>query len=164
MNARLLRPMGHALSLILLAACGRPPPEGELRLRAEAAEKLGVSAPVLPEIHSSAVPRPTRTLAEQMRGLMGGGERAVRYFSADSRTIAVLIPTRSFEGEDPHVVVASHGEGEAAAYPALRTNEAVDRYCPAEGVLGPQAAARDSADGCRYFDPHPLPEPVPPPE
>ena len=72
-----------------------------------------------------------------------------------------LIPSRSFEGEDPHVVAAIGAGGKPIRTVLIPSYGAIDVYCPAAGAVDPGSLARDSADGCRYIR---LPHATPPAE
>ncbi|MBB4634116.1 hypothetical protein [Longimicrobium terrae] len=149
-------------AVLLLGAC-RGEPTGRLVLRADAAATLGLRATAFAGVDSSSVPRAARDQAARVRDALGGGRRAVRFYASDDGEIATLIPARSFEGEDPHVVAGLRTGAADPAKTILYTYDAVESYCPAEGALGAHSVARDSADGCRYFSPVPIPPAAAPP-
>jgi hypothetical protein len=131
-------------------------PAGRLRLTDSGARELGLRERMLVQIDSQRVPPMTRTRTNRLRGELGGDTSAVRYYAGrDGRLLAALVPSRSFESQDPHVVVVFGHDGSPAA--GLSTYAAVEVYCPASGPTDPQYSARDSVDGCRYF--HPLQPP-----
>lgn len=156
--------LAATLALIpLLASCREDDGKGRLVLRAEAAGRLGLRETVFAEIDSSRVPASAREKPARMRDQLGGGRRAVRFYSSPGGEIAILVPTRSVEGEDPHVVMGMRAGADRPATTILHSYEAVQSYCPAEGAMGEDALAVDSTDGCRYVRPVPVPEAVPAP-
>lgn len=136
-------------------------PHGRLLLRDSAARRLGLGTRELREVDSLRVPLAVRRQADELRGAWGGDSASVvRYYAGAGGQLAVLVPTRSFEGEDPHAVVAFGPDGSALARLALSSYEAVEVYCPASGPTHPGASSRDSTDGCRYFHPVPVGSPM----
>lgn len=131
---------------------GDDDPAGRLVLRDSAARRIGLQKRVLRQVDSLRVPPAVRIQANQLRGdLNGDATHAVRYYAESDAWFVALVPSFSFEGEDPHVVVAFRRDGSRLARLALGSYEAVEVYCPAEGPTHPNASSRDSTDGCRYF-------------
>jgi len=129
-------------------------PAGRLVLRVSAARQLGLSGRTFVQVDSLRVPSAVRKQANELRGVLGGDTTAeVRYYVESSGQLAVLIPSRSFEGEDPHVVGGFGIDGTPLARVMLPSFGAAEVYCPASGQTHPQASSRDSTDWCRYFRP-----------
>jgi hypothetical protein len=135
---------------------------GRLVLRDSAAYQLGLPGRELLQVDSLRVPTEARAQATRLRGELQGDTAAeVRYYAGGDGQFAALIPSWSFEGEDPHVVAVIDARG-ALTRALLPTYVAVEVYCPASGHTQPEASSRDSSDGCRYF--HPVaPEAAPEP-
>ena len=125
-------------------------PAGRLRLTDAAARQFGLRERTLAEVDSLRVPPAVRTRVSLLRGELGGDTfEVVRYYAGQDGRLAALIPSSSFEGEDPHVVSVFGRDGSSRL--GLPSYVAVEVYCPASGRMGAHSSARDSADGCRYF-------------
>jgi hypothetical protein len=149
----LLRPWLLVLPIlgVSLGACDADPKpvRGRVLLQPEAARALGTVNGEMVQIDSAAVPRLVRERATRMRQELEGGTNPIRYYPADNGRYVALVPSRSFEGEDPHVIASFDQIGKLiGAQPAYTS---VQVYCPAEGVTDKFSSSQDGADGCRYF-------------
>ena len=125
---------------------------GRLVLRDFAARQLGLQQRVLRQVDSLGVPPAVRIQANRLRhDVSGDSTHAVRYYAESDAWFVALVPSFSFESQDPHVIVVFRPDGSPLTSLALATYAAVEVYCPAEGPLHPEAGQRDSTDGCRYF-------------
>lgn len=138
----------------------RARPSGRLVLREAAARELGLVERELVQADSTDVPVPVRAHAGRLRSDLSGGDTAVWYYVAHGGQYAALIPSYSFEGEEPRAVAAFGPDGRPLGGVVLPAYVAVERYCPSTGDRFPGSSARDSTDGCRYFFP-PVEEPAP---
>jgi hypothetical protein len=146
-----------AILLTILSAAG----SGEYRdasrhlvLNAGGADELGVESGDFPEIDSLRVPMRGRTWVSQLREEVGGASsEPVRFYAAGKGQSIALIPSRSFEGEDPHVLTAIGPNGEPVRRVVIHSFGAIDVYCPGRGRTDSVSSSRDSMDGCRYFSP-----------
>lgn len=136
---------------VSLAACDADskPVRGSVLLQPEAARALGTVSGEMAQIDSAAVPRVVRQRATLIRQELEGAPNPIRYYPAGNGRYVALVPARSFEGEDPHVIAVFDQTGKLVG--AQHTYASVRMYCPAEGVTDPHASSRDAADGCRYF-------------
>jgi hypothetical protein len=149
-----LRVSVAAVALAVVACgCGPGTPDGRLVLRDAAARELGLTERTLIEVDSSTVPAPARERANSLRAELDGAPVPVRYYSTPASEFVALIPSYSFEDNDPHVVSAFASDGEPNLRLTLRTYQAVEMYCPAPKRTNTAGWWRDSTDGCRYFDP-----------
>ena len=131
---------------------GNDGPTGRLVLRDHAARQLGLQQRVLRQVDSLRVPPAVRIQANRLRGDVDGDSTyAVRYYAESDTRFVALVPSFSFESQDPHVVVVFRPDGSPLTSLALPSYVAVEMFCPAEGPLQPDAGQRDSTDGCRYF-------------
>ena len=122
--------------MLAVMACGRGSgaPDGRLTLRAAAARELGLAERALLEVDSAIVPSSARKQANALRTELEGASAPVRYYSRPGgASFVALIPSRSFEGTDPHVVAAFAWNQEPKPKLLLRSYEAVEVYCPAAG-------------------------------
>jgi hypothetical protein len=130
-------------------------PNGRLLLRDFAARQLGLRTLEMREVDSLRVPLAVRSQANSLRDSAGGDSASVvRYYAGAGEQlaeIAALVPSRSFEGEDPHIVAGFRPDGSPLSTTAHHTFVAVEVYCPVSSRAPPGGSARDSTDGCRYF-------------
>lgn len=149
---------GHSCQLTEAGVADR------LVLRDSAAYLLGLQGRILRQVDSLRVPLAARAEANRLRIESGGHvTAAVRWYAGPRDQFAVLVPSRSFEGEDPHVIAAFGHDGAPLTQTVLPSYGAVEVYCPASGRTHADALSHDSTDGCRYFRmvaPRRVPKPV----
>ena len=111
------------------------------------------------EVDSLRVPTIVRWKAAKLRDeVHGPPSEPVRFYAATDIVTVALVPSRSFEGEDPHAVVSLDSVG--GVREMRFSQEVLELYCPAGGEIRRHAWSTDGADGCRHFH-IPLPE-IPP--